>query len=508
MNRNPTFTPVAILPATDGDRGRHAWLASKREELLAPAGALLDLSAMVLSDASDCGHAELLHDLQQVHAAASNLLAMIHEILDPAASAVDETELAQRIRHDLRTPLTEIIGLCELRLEDDPEPPLDRFARDLQALVRLGKELVENLNSILDFGKTASDADIDLDGLQGDQAELIRELVHSLPAADVPLTARTAEKGVLLVVEDNPINRDLLVRRLTRDGHSVLEAADGRQGLAVARGHAVDLILLDVIMPGLNGLQLLQKLKADPDLRHVPVIMISAFSELDGVVRCLEMGAEDYLAKPFNPVLLRARIEGCLEKKRLRSRDARARAGAAPQRYDLAAVLCCDVAGFSPAGDQLRSIEAVHRLQELMEVFEGIAPRHRVEKIRTAAATFLAGAGLGPGDSEAVAACLRCGLDLIAACAGLPAGWEARVGIEAGPVVAAAVGRQQPTFDLFGEAVSVAAALASQGAPRTVTLGASAWRRVSHLCRGQPCESVPVPGMASTERFRFDGFLT
>src|SRR5262249_11296573 len=147
--------------------------------------------------------------------------------------------------------------------------------------------------------------------------------------------------------------------------------------------HAVDLILLDVIMPGLNGLQLLQKLKADPELRHVPVIMISAFSELDGVVRCLEMGAEDYLAKPFNPVLLRARIEGCLEKKRLRSRDARARAGAAPQQHDLAAVLYCEVAGFSPAGDRQCSVEAVRRLQELMEIFEEIAPRHRVEKVRT-----------------------------------------------------------------------------------------------------------------------------
>jgi CheY-like chemotaxis protein len=325
MNRNHPLVPAAGLPALAEGRGRQAWLANKRQELLAPAGALLELSEMVLADASELpAHPELLRDQQQVHSAASRLLAMIDELLGPLdASSADD--LPARVRHDLRGPLTEIIGVCELWLEDAGEQPLpragapfERLFEDLDTMLRLARRLSTDLNGILDFGKVASDPEFDLDQLAAGQAEQIRRLVRSLPAAEGGQPTRPRQTGTLLVVEDNPINRDLLVRRLARDGHTVLEAADGRQGLALARDRPIDVVLLDVILPGLNGLQVLEAMKADPRLRHVPVIMISAFHELDSVVRCLELGAEDYLLKPPNPVLLRARIDGCLAKKRFR----------------------------------------------------------------------------------------------------------------------------------------------------------------------------------------------
>src|SRR5207244_3957400 len=113
-----------------------------------------------------------------------------------------------------------------------------------------------------------------------------RNLVHTLPPQDQ--ASQSHETGTILIVEDNAINRDLLARRLVREGHTVAVATDGRQGLATARSRDFDLILLDIIMPELNGLQVLEQLKADERLRHVPVIMISAFNELDSVVRCLE----------------------------------------------------------------------------------------------------------------------------------------------------------------------------------------------------------------------------
>jgi CheY-like chemotaxis protein len=510
MNRNPIFTPVAILPAAEPDsRSRQAWLASKRQELLAPAGALLELSEMMLVDASDCGHADFLRDQQQVHAAATTLLAMIHEVLDPSSPPIAEADLAKRVRHDLRTPLTQIIGLCEFWLEEGTDVlqgPLARFLDDLQAMVRHGKKLVEDINGLLDFGKAASDPDIDLERVATGGVDLIRDLVDSLPGIDANGPARPRETGVLLVVEDNPINRDLLVRRLVRDGHTVVEAADGRQGLALARSRRVDLILLDVIMPELNGLQMLQQLKADAELRHIPVIMISAFHELDGVVRCLEMGAEDYLAKPFNPVLLRARIDGCLEKKRLRCREARYRDAAGPRRFDNVAVLCCDVAGFVPFGNRGGAEEAVRRVQDLIERFEEIAPRHGVEKIRASGTAFLAAAGLRPG-GDPVLPCLRCGLDMIAAGRKVPPGLDVRVGIDLGTVAAGVFGRQQPLFDLLGDPVSAATAMASQAVPGTLMLGASAWRRVAHCARGQGCGAIPLPGKGTVEQFRFDELL-
>jgi sigma-B regulation protein RsbU (phosphoserine phosphatase) len=129
----------------------------------------------------------------------------------------------------------------------------------------------------------------------------------------------SAAKSALLIVDDNEDNRYTLTRRLQREGYeNFTTAADGQQALDLLKSRPFDLVLLDVMMPGLNGYEVLERIRADNRLRHVPVIMISAVDELDSVIRCIELGAEDYLAKPFNPTLLRARVGASLEKKRLR----------------------------------------------------------------------------------------------------------------------------------------------------------------------------------------------
>jgi adenylate cyclase len=123
--------------------------------------------------------------------------------------------------------------------------------------------------------------------------------------------------GRVLVVDDDPLNRMLLTRSLEQEGHRVGSAASGQEALEILREKPFDVVLLDIVMPELDGISVLERLKRDPVLQHVPVIMISAVDEIDTVVRCIEMGSEDYLPKPFNPVLLRARINAALAKKRL-----------------------------------------------------------------------------------------------------------------------------------------------------------------------------------------------
>jgi two-component system cell cycle response regulator len=127
----------------------------------------------------------------------------------------------------------------------------------------------------------------------------------------------TEAPASILVVDDDPINRMLLSRDLERQGHRVATTEDGRQALAVLRAEPFDVVLLDVLMPELDGYETLAQIERDKKLRHIPVIMVSALEDMESVVRCIEMGAADYLPKPFDPVLLRARINGCLTKKRL-----------------------------------------------------------------------------------------------------------------------------------------------------------------------------------------------
>ncbi len=125
----------------------------------------------------------------------------------------------------------------------------------------------------------------------------------------------------LLVVDDNPMNRDVLCRRLERQGYVALPAEDGKQALTLLRSQPFDLVYLDIMMPGMDGYEVLETIKSDTELMHLPVIMISALDEMESVVRCIKLGAEDYLPKPFNPTLLQARTTACLEKKRAHDRE-------------------------------------------------------------------------------------------------------------------------------------------------------------------------------------------
>jgi serine/threonine-protein kinase len=125
----------------------------------------------------------------------------------------------------------------------------------------------------------------------------------------------------ILVVDDGADNRDVLRRRLERSGHVVETAEHGRRALELLGTMPFDLVLLDVLMPELDGFAVLEAIKGDPALRDIPVIMISALDDTPGIVRCIEHGAEDFLSKPFDPVLLRARINASLEKKRFRDQE-------------------------------------------------------------------------------------------------------------------------------------------------------------------------------------------
>jgi CheY-like chemotaxis protein len=127
----------------------------------------------------------------------------------------------------------------------------------------------------------------------------------------------TEAPASILVVDDDRINRMVLSRDLERDGYRVTAVEDGGRALEALTAEPFDVVLLDVLMPELDGYETLTRIERDEKLRHVPVIMVSALEDIESVVRCIELGAADYLPKPFDPVLLRARINGCLTKKRL-----------------------------------------------------------------------------------------------------------------------------------------------------------------------------------------------
>jgi DNA-binding response OmpR family regulator len=231
----------------------------------------------------------------------------------------DQPSSLAHMRHTLRTPLNHIIGYSEMLQEEAEERDLQDFVADLQKIQMAGKQLLSMINDLLDPVMVHAGSSPPAPKTADPSALFRDEKPGSRPV--VADRAAQALTGCLLVVDDNESNRDMLSRRLKQEGYGVCTAESGRQALDVVKAQPIDLVLLDVMMPEMNGYEVLQHLKAHGAWRDIPVIMISALDEIESVVRCIERGAEDYLPKPFDPVLLRARIGACLEQKRLRDQE-------------------------------------------------------------------------------------------------------------------------------------------------------------------------------------------
>ncbi|MDR3691598.1 MAG: response regulator [Fimbriimonas sp.] len=216
--------------------------------------------------------------------------------------------LPPRLIHDLRSPLNCIIGYSEMLLEQSRAgAPLD-FAPDLEKVRNAGKDMLGIIEDNF-----------------AEEGGSIAAMEYS-PASRPPLVGETESQdaeGLLLVVDDDQDNREVLSRRLEKLGYTVAVAVDGRQALDMLACEPYELVLLDVMMPESDGYEVLRQLKANESLRHIPIIMVSAQNNMESVAKCIEMGAEDYLPKPFNPTLLKARVGASLAKKRGRDREVR-----------------------------------------------------------------------------------------------------------------------------------------------------------------------------------------
>lgn len=233
----------------------------------------------------------------------------------PAPAPAPAPDRLAELRHDLCTPINQILGYSEL-LEEEVAEEQPQFVDDLRRIQQAATTMLTLVRGRLTADGLAA-------ALPASPAPApAAELTAAPSSGDAePLVRNPVRPGRILAVDDDALNLDLLAQRLSRQGHVVSTASDGEKALEKAREQPLDLVLLDVMMPRLDGYGTLAALKADERLRHIPVIMISALDELSSVVRCIEAGAEDYLPKPFNATLLRARIGACLEKKALRDQE-------------------------------------------------------------------------------------------------------------------------------------------------------------------------------------------
>ena len=296
-------------------------------------------------------------------------------------------------------------------------------------------------------------------------------------------SSRSPQAGDLLVVDDNRVNRLLLGRALEQLGHAVTFAENGVEALRVLRQRTVDLILLDIEMPEMDGYQVLEALAADPRLRDLPVVMMSSVEEVDSVARCIEMGAEDYLFKPVNPVLLKARIGASLEKKRLRDQQRAlfrkfATAEVAEEllttglavggKHVEASVMFSDIRSFTSITEALSPADTIDLLNSYYTLMFDAIGGHGgiVNQMLGDGLMAIFGAPLPRADhrDRAVRAALEMLelVDLFNREQAVRGGVEIRIGIgiASGPVIAGLTGTaQRATYTCVGDVVNLAAHL-------------------------------------------------
>jgi CheY-like chemotaxis protein len=292
----------------DGRQGFAARLADVRHDLRTSVGHITGYSEMLLEDYEDDLSEPIMKKLQSLDDAGQRMLGMIDELLGAGKASLAELDLPE-CRDRLTAETTIIASNLDFLVAESESVDDDDFADDLDRMVMARGILDTRIQSDLRGASFVNVAENDGESASaGDDDD----------AEYADLAARFDTTGDILVVDDDAMNRHLLDRRLTGQGYIVHLAEGGAEALDYMADNPVDLVLLDLMMPDIDGLETLRRLKKDPVLKHVPVLMLSAVDDVDRMAQCVAAGAEDYIGKPFNAVLLRTRIGTVLEKYRLR----------------------------------------------------------------------------------------------------------------------------------------------------------------------------------------------
>ena len=485
-------------------------LARIRHDLRTPASHIIGFGEMLCEQAAELGFVALLPDVHCLVSAGRRLVDLIRDEL--VAEKVSDTRLSlsqlsqlSRLHVELRTPLNHVVGYSELLMELAEHCGAQVLIPDLQKIRAAAGIFLERMTSLL----TAEALGLEAAVLPGgacihpsgarSQVLAVSQSVMFTPVSHSP------EGGLILVADDDPGNRELLARRLRQVGFEVELAEDGPRALHLLRERSFDLVLLDMIMPILDGGQVLTQIKADETLHRIPVLMLSALDEMESVVRCILMGAEDYLPKPVNSVLLRARIGACLEKSRLRQKqEAYLQALELEQKksealllnilpkpiaerlkrgentivdsFPAVTVMFADLVGFTALASRISSFEMVRLLDDIFSAFDEIAGAEGLEKIKTIGDAYMVVGGLPQPRLDHAEVVAEVALRMLEHIAKSYQGYEfpiqIRIGIHSGPAIAGIIGRHKFSYDLWGDTVNIASRMESHGSPGRIQLTA------------------------------------
>ena len=455
------------------------------EELEDIAGALNDDGLEALASINQSGDS-IVQYIDQMFAAHNFSLEDVFAQLNVQAQAF------QDCINEFVAQINEQLAWCEA---NTPEAFFAEFEEDFRKIERATLALQDNVTSLQSGSIDSIDSLVEHRVLSRDDVNLVGKFSESLE--ETPDVLETKYPSKILVVDDNPANTEYLRRKLLAAKHSFLVANSGNEAEAILQDdNPVDLVLLDILMPDLSGYDILGRNRDLLQSKNIPVIVVSSLDEQETVYRCLESGAQDFISKPVNFMILAARINSALERKYLLDREEEhlRRIEAEQQKneelllnilpqpiakrmkaneYLIAdsvsdcSILFGDIVGFTPLSQALGPIKIVEMLNQIFSTFDDFCEELGVEKIKTIGDNYMVACGVPTPDPEhaiKTVTMAKMMLDFVGSLPDLEGHRIAmRIGVHSGPAVAGVIGKKKFVYDLWGDAVNTAGRMESHG---------------------------------------------
>ncbi len=535
------------LLAEENTFNQNNYLVDMGLDLLTPSSTIIAYTEMLLEYANthlDCQ--DFIPDIDKILTAGDQLSNLITQLLSnkDTQGKIDLEALTSTARHDLRTPINAIIGYGEILLEDldaEPKPVHPEASHDLKKIVASAQRLLNLIDDLFRLKKSEpsglkkpEEPKIKKDTVPtawpqtADSSKTTHSGAEAQPAVTSEEDNSTTQPSSLLVVDDREANRDLFKRGLDKKGYHVETAENGLEAMKMIRAKDFDLVLLDVMMPEMDGFQVLDILKKDPELYRIPVIMTSALDEIESVVRCIEMGAVDYLQKPVKQVILNAKISATLDRKRLQDKEREYTKKLQEEQkkseklllnilpkpiadrlkkdedkiiaddFPDATVLFSDLVGFTEMSAGIPAQELVRKLNQIFLAFDDLTDKYGLEKIKTIGDAYMLVGGVPTERPDHVEVVAQMGLEMVQEIQRLNKennnDFKIRVGIHTGPVVAGVIGRNKFIYDLWGDTVNTASRMESHGLANHIQVSESTYERIKDKFILKPRGSLDIKG--------------
>lgn len=492
-----------------------------KHDLKNPINAMIGYSEYIIEDIESDDYIVHISDINSIFKICKNINDKIEQTFKNIDDDLIDIDLFQ---FDLRSSLCSVVGLIEIildRQKNNSSSNVEEFNNCINNIYKSCKSLLEIIENIKIYikEKPSINKKSGLESLPKDQYKSFKNKINT-----------TKYTGKILIIDDDILNAELMLKILDKLSHEVTISHNADDALNAIKANKFDLILLDIIMPDINGIELLQMIKKNNHYFDVPVIMLSALDDLESIVDCINLGADDYITKPIDKILLNARINSCLEKKVYRDKEKeylkrikeeekksndlllnimpesiaeRLKAGEVniADRFENVSVLFADISDFTSYSSNVSPKVIVEELNNIFSVFDDLVDKYNAEKIKTIGDNYMIASGIPYKNRLHAETVIDLALEMKDAVKNINKNLGLKIGISSGEVVAGVIGKRKFIYDLWGDTVNVASRMEKYGKNHEIHISKPTYEIVKDKYNFSDRSVIDVKGKGQMETF-------